>query len=117
MGAAMFSIAGGHWAILQTIAWAEMLSAFSQRDGVAEAMVKTFDGAHPCALCCKVKEMRAKERKAPIAIKQSAKANVFTAEPAELASGFHFGRSFAVPVPAFPFFRRSEAPPRPVPIA
>ena len=52
MALALFSIAGGHWAVVQTVAWAEMLRAYSQRSGsLAVAVEQTFDGQHPCELC------------------------------------------------------------------
>ena len=48
----MFSIAGGHWAILQSVAWAGMLAEYTQESGsVVTAIGQTFDGEHPCALC------------------------------------------------------------------
>jgi hypothetical protein len=42
---------GGHWAALQSFAWASMLVEYSQRASVAKAIAQTFDGQHPCALC------------------------------------------------------------------
>ena len=61
---ALFSIAGGHWAVLQSVAWAEMLHDYSQRNGsIAAAVEQTFDGQHPCALCQEIQVAKAKERK------------------------------------------------------
>lgn len=49
---AMFSIAGGHWAVLQTVAWGQMLTEYTRQSGsVLTAVEETFDGEHPCALC------------------------------------------------------------------
>ena len=42
---------GLHWAALQSIAWAGMLLNYSRSGSVASAIVKTFDGRHPCPLC------------------------------------------------------------------
>jgi hypothetical protein len=42
---------GLHWAALQSIAWAGMLLNYSRSESVASAIVKTFDGRHPCPLC------------------------------------------------------------------
>jgi hypothetical protein len=42
---------GGHWALLQTAAWAGMVVSYSQEGTFAEALSKTFDGKHPCKLC------------------------------------------------------------------
>lgn len=42
---------GGHWALAQSLAWAGMLVSYSQEGTIAEAVGKTFDGAHPCNWC------------------------------------------------------------------
>ncbi len=42
---------GGHWAILQSVAWVTMVAGYSQTDPLREALVKTFDGKHPCPIC------------------------------------------------------------------
>src|SRR5258708_6190788 len=47
MALAMFSIAGGHWAVLQTVAWAQMLRDYSKDATVTEAVAKTFSGDAP----------------------------------------------------------------------
>lgn len=47
---------GLHWALLQGIAWTGMLISFAQEGTVIEAVEKTFDGQHGCALCAKVKK-------------------------------------------------------------
>ncbi len=49
---------GFHWALLQGIAWTGMLISFAGEGTVIEAVQKTFDGQHGCALCHKVKEGR-----------------------------------------------------------
>ena len=74
---AMFSIAGGHWAALQVVAWTQMVHTYSRSAGIVDALIKTFDGKHPCTLCCKVKEGRQKEKRAPASIKVSKKTDVF----------------------------------------
>ncbi len=61
---ALFSIAGGHWAVLQSVAWAEMLHDYTQRTGsIAVAVEQTFDGQHPCELCQQIQVAKAKEHK------------------------------------------------------
>jgi hypothetical protein len=42
---------GLHWALLQSLAWVGMVVSYSQKASLAEAVTKTFDGKHPCALC------------------------------------------------------------------
>lgn len=56
-------VVGGHWAILQGVAWASMLARFSQTMPLAQAVEYTFDGQHPCSLCHAVKEGKEAERK------------------------------------------------------
>lgn len=42
---------GLHWCILQSIAWAGMVVNYARDTSISEAIQKTFDGKHPCALC------------------------------------------------------------------
>lgn len=49
---------GMHWVLLQGIAWTGMFITFAREGAVIEAVEKTFDGKHACALCKKVKEGR-----------------------------------------------------------
>jgi hypothetical protein len=60
---------GLHWTLLQTIAWTTMLTNNLQSCSFRDAVVKTFDGKHPCCLC-----------KAIAAGKKSEKKNQFTAQ-------------------------------------
>lgn len=59
--ALMVSI-GGHWAILQTVAWGSMIVSFSQSDDLSVAVAKTFDGQHACKLCKVVAEGKKSEQ-------------------------------------------------------
>jgi hypothetical protein len=60
---ALFLLAGGHWAILQTGAWMGMIVAYSKDRDVTTAISRTFDGKHPCALCFAVEDGRKQEQK------------------------------------------------------
>ncbi len=64
VGAICLSL-GMHWALLQGIAWTGMLISFAKDGTVIEAVQKTFDGQHGCALCHKVKEGRNASHDAP----------------------------------------------------
>jgi hypothetical protein len=64
VGAICLSL-GMHWALLQGIAWTGMLISFVSEGAVIEAVQKTFDGQHGCALCHKVKEGRDSNRELP----------------------------------------------------
>ena len=74
---AMFSIAGGHWAVLQSIAWAGMVQDYARADGLVVAVQKTFSGQYPCALCKKVAEARQQEQTKPALAKLDKKAEGF----------------------------------------
>jgi hypothetical protein len=58
-------LAGGHWSVLQGIAWAKMLIEYSQADGLREGIVKTFDGEHPCEMCKSISKGRGSEKNKP----------------------------------------------------
>jgi hypothetical protein len=60
---ALFLLAGGHWAILQTGAWMGMIVAYTKDGNVSTAISQTFDGKHPCAVCCAVQDGRKQEEK------------------------------------------------------
>ena len=62
----LFVSLGGHLALLQTIAWGNMLVEFSSTDSIADAVDKTFDGDHPCHLCKVVKKSKKEEDKKPL---------------------------------------------------
>ena len=51
---ACLHLCGGPLGMLQGIAWMKMLVTYSQADGLMQGVKKTFDGAHPCALCQKI---------------------------------------------------------------
>ena len=83
---AAFSLAGGHWAALQTVARATMLYHYAQRSGsLAVAAEETFDGLHPCELCRRIAAAKSREQKdipAAPGLKQDAKAKAVLTEPA-----------------------------------
>ena len=58
-----FQLLGGHWAILQTAAWAAMVIDYSKAEGVEAGITKTFDGKHPCSLCFSIAQNKEKEGK------------------------------------------------------
>lgn len=57
---------GGHLALLQTVAWGNMLVEFSSTNSFSEAVDKTFDGEHPCHLCKVVKKSKSESEKKPL---------------------------------------------------
>ena len=60
---ALLNFAGAHWIVLQSIAWSSMLAKHAQHSRLAEAVQKTFDGAHPCNLCKGMSRAQGTEKK------------------------------------------------------
>lgn len=60
---ALASSIGLHWAFFQSVAWMGMVISYSQQAGFQQALVKTFDGKHPCALCKEIARDKQSERK------------------------------------------------------
>jgi hypothetical protein len=54
---------GLHWVALQSFAWTSMLIEYSKGASLCQAIVQTFDGAHPCSLCHVVARGKASEKK------------------------------------------------------
>lgn len=64
-------LCGGHLGVAQMVAWAQMIRDYSAEKGVAAGLKETFDGEHPCAMCCKIaKAKQQEERRAPLPLKK-----------------------------------------------
>jgi hypothetical protein len=88
---------GGHQALLQTVAWGNMLVSFSSSDSLAVAAKKTFDGAHPCSLCKVVSESKKQEEKKPT-LKAESKVDVALPAVITLATPRGVPLTLATPV-------------------
>lgn len=80
---ALLGATGGHWAVLQTIAWADMLATNLQTESVGEAITKTFDGKSPCKLCKQISAGKQAEKKSDLPL-QVQKLEFVSARPAGL---------------------------------
>jgi hypothetical protein len=60
---ALLGATGGHWAALQSVAWARMFADNARVAPFSEALEKTFDGKHLCPLCKQIARGRQGERK------------------------------------------------------
>jgi hypothetical protein len=104
---------GGHWALLQGVAWVTMVVDYSKEAPLSVAVSKTFDGQHPCNLCNLVRHGKDSEKKQE-AIKVKTKIDFWmplqpvTLEPLALAP-CDFA-AFAADIPV-----RSNSPPVPPP--
>ena len=54
---------GLQWTALQSVAWVSMVIKYSREAPFVQALVKTFDGQHPCSLCRIVTEGQKSEQK------------------------------------------------------
>lgn len=69
---ALLASVGGHWAVLQSVAWTQMLVERTSGESFTRALETTFDGAHPCALCKRIADGKQKEQqpeRAPVSTK------------------------------------------------
>ena len=102
---------GGHWAVLQSLAWMRMAVQYSRTVPLTVALQKTFDGRHPCKLCQVVKEGK--------------KADQREVKKVEIKPDFFcdLDRAPVCPLAAFPAISseparlssRGDSPPRPPP--
>lgn len=63
---------GLHWDFLQSLAWMGMVINYSHNATLTEALVKTLDGKHPCALCKEIAKGKQSEKKSgfPLPLKK-----------------------------------------------
>ena len=69
---ALLASIGGHWALLQSVAWTRMIIERTHADSFATAVQTTLDGAHPCDLCKRITEGKQNEQqpeKSPLNVK------------------------------------------------
>jgi len=52
---------GGHWYVLQAVAWVNMIRDYAQFVPVSEAVSMTFSGKYPCAICHALAEKKQSE--------------------------------------------------------
>jgi hypothetical protein len=63
MALALVSSIGLHWAFFQSVAWVGMVITYSQEGTLTQAIVKTFDGKHPCSLCNQIAKAQKSQKK------------------------------------------------------
>jgi hypothetical protein len=59
---------GGPLALVQVVAWGNMIAQYSGESGIIKGVQDTFSGDRPCRLCCKISEARESdpENKKPV---------------------------------------------------
>jgi hypothetical protein len=60
---AVLATLGGHWVLLQSLAWGRMLIVFAQHGSLHSAISMTFDGRHACTLCVSIEKGRQQEQR------------------------------------------------------
>ena len=104
---------GAHWPILQSVAWTSMIVRFAWSGTFSEALVKTFDGQHPCALCRMVSDGKKSEQEKQQPLLKIQKFDPFLETPVRFF--------FSVFAPEYPDaanesgIQRTERPPFPPP--
>jgi hypothetical protein len=107
---ALLGATGGHWAVLQTVAWATMLADNLQTESVATAITKTFDGENPCRMCHQISEGKKTEKQSEVPL-QIKKLEFITERPAlVLAAPTRFTLA-----PEYSDFLNGQLPRPPVP--
>jgi hypothetical protein len=85
-------LCGGHLGVAQMVAWAQMIRDYTAEKGIAEGLKETFDGEHPCAMCCKIaKAKQQEERQAPLPLEKLeglSKWLTYSAEPGIPVAGW-----------------------------
>ena len=114
---ALFIVAGGHWGVMQTLAWSGMLWNYTQADdSLLSGVKKTFDGEHPCTMCESIKTAKEKEQSKPVTLVSAKKIESLPA-PMRAALPLPDCRDFVFPAAAdVRPAARADAPPVPVPI-
>jgi hypothetical protein len=60
---ALLAATGAHWAALQSVAWTTMFVDNLHSNFISQALIRTFDGKHPCQLCQAVAAGKKSEKK------------------------------------------------------
>ncbi len=107
---ALFASVGGHFALVQTFAWGNMLFEYSRAASLSEAARKTFDGGHPCEMCKLVKKSRENEERKPL-VKAEAKLHVVL--PVAVRLKEPVSAEYSVELPDSPGSFREVYPPLP----
>jgi hypothetical protein len=55
-------LCGGQYGVMQMFAWATMIVDYSAEKGLKEGIKDTFDGNHPCELCCSIEKSKKEDR-------------------------------------------------------
>ncbi len=111
LAAFVFSL-GGHWYVLQGIAWVNMVRDYSQIVPFTQAVSMTLSGQYPCPICKAIAEKKNSEQEKMLALDKYEKKfcpPIAVALPAPPVADF----AYATVTPSFRPW--SEPPPTPPP--
>lgn len=111
--AMILGMTGGHWAILQTVAWTKMIIVYSRSSSIQTALVQTFDGQHPCKMCKLIQ--KAKQSSKQQELQQPSVKRDTTFFEAHVSNDLNPPHSWLVPAEDFTYPSRSDPPPVPPP--
>ncbi|MEN9361202.1 MAG: hypothetical protein RL095_2737 [Verrucomicrobiota bacterium] len=66
LAASILHAGGFDLMLLQGFAWAKMTVEYSRDHGLQEGLERTFDGEHPCELCCAIRKQEAERQAAAL---------------------------------------------------
>jgi len=104
---------GGQWAVLQGVAWANMIREYSEMAPFTQAVQMTFSGQYPCPICKAIAEKK-QEENTKLAVTFSHEKKLFSPGLAVAARSTTFSPQTFVVREQF-LQTRSEAPPTPPP--
>lgn len=103
---------GLHWAVIQSFAWTAMILDYSKCAPIQQAIARTFDGAHPCALCHAINKGKADDHKRDLQVTALKIDLVCVTRPVQFRRGVASFRYRAI---EFLFSEREHSPPVPPP--
>ena len=109
---ALLASVGGHWALLQSVAWTRMIIERTHEDSFTSAVKTTLDGEHPCDMCKRITEGKQSERQeekvqAQVKIDMLCELRLIAIAPPSQPVNFQSGPAEGTP--------RAECPPVPPP--
>ena len=111
LAAFVFSL-GGHWYILQGLAWANMIREYSQVVPFTQAVGMTFSGQYPCAICKAIADHKSADQQKAFTLDKDEKKFPL---PVRLVMFRPVASAIAYPDLVSLLQLRSEAPPTPPP--
>lgn len=108
---ALVSTLCAHWALLQTVAWTTMLADNLQSFSLRTAMMRTFDGDHPCCLCKAIAAAKKSQQKDQFSVQKQKLDFTPTEDAVALIAPSQFNPFAPADSCAESFFQKPPTPP------